>query len=112
MGSDYSYLGVRKKADGLYLSQSICKDADQGSAERESAAVALPGRVFYLRVRITSDAMARFSYSADGTEFRDVGEPFALEQGRWIGAKIGLFALGTVPVSEYGYADVDWFRVE
>jgi hypothetical protein len=20
--------------------------------------------------------------------------------------------LGTVPVSEYGYADVDWFRVE
>src|SRR5215472_7506583 len=49
MGSDYSYLGVRRKADGLYLSQTICRDADQGAAERESAAVALPGNVFYLR---------------------------------------------------------------
>jgi beta-xylosidase len=112
MGSDYSYLGVRKKADGLYLSQSTAKDADQGSAERETAAVELPGSTFYLRVRISADAIARFSYSANGTDFREVGEPFALKQGRWIGTKIGLFALGTVPVSEYGYADVDWFRVE
>jgi len=112
MGSDYSYLGVRKKADGLYLSQSICKDADQGAAERESAAVELPGSTFYLRVRITADALARFSYSANGTDFEEIGEPFALKQGRWIGTKIGLFALGTTPVSEYGYADVDWFRVQ
>ena len=55
---------------------------------------------------------ARFSYSANGTDFEDVGEPLALKQGRWIGTKIGLFALGTAPVSEYGYADVDWFRVD
>jgi beta-xylosidase len=112
MGSDYSYLGVRKQADGLYVSQSTAKDADQGSAERESAGLALPGTTFYLRVRITADAMARFSYSANGTDFQEVGASFALKQGRWIGTKIGLFALGTVPVSEYGYADVDWFRVE
>jgi len=112
MGSDYSYLGVRRNATGLTLSQSICKDADQGSAEREAGAVELPGSTFYLRVRITADAMARFSYSTDGRDFKAVGEPFALEPGRWIGTKIGLFALGTVPVSEYGYADVDWFRVE
>jgi beta-xylosidase len=112
MGSDYSYLGVRNRADGVYLSQSICKDADRGSAEQESAGVKLPGSTFYLRTRITADAMARFSYSVDGRDFKEIGEPFELKAGRWIGAKIGLFALGTVPASEYGYADVDWFRVE
>lgn len=82
------------------------------AAERELASVRLPGNTFYLRARITGDAMARFSYSVNGDDFQDIGEPFALEQGRWIGTKMGLFALGTVPSSEYGYADVDWFRVD
>ena len=112
MGSDYSYLGVRNKLDGLTLSQIVCKDADQKGMERESASVPIHTNTVYLRAHITSSAIARFSYSTDGTDFRDIGEPFALKQGRWIGAKVGLFALGTVPASEYGYADVDWFRVE
>ncbi len=112
MGSDYSYLGVRNRQDGQYLSQIVCKDADQGATERESAPIALHANTIYLRAHIASSAIARFSYSTNGTDFQDIGEPFALKQGRWIGAKVGLFALGTVPVSEYGYADVDWFRVE
>jgi beta-xylosidase len=112
MGSDYSYLGVRNKQDGLYLSQIVCKDADQGAAERESSPTALHANTVYLRAHIASGAIARFGYSTDGTDFKDIGEPFPLKQGRWIGAKVGLFALGTVPASEYGYADVDWFRVE
>lgn len=33
-------------------------------------------------------------------------------QGRWIGAKVGIFAVGKGPASEMGYADYDWFRVE
>jgi beta-xylosidase len=112
MGSDYSYVGVRNERDGLYLSQIVCKDADQGAAERESPAFALPTSTFYLRAHITATAVARFSYSVNGTDFQDIGEPFPLKQGRWIGAKVGLFALGTTPVSEFGYADVDWFRVD
>jgi hypothetical protein len=52
-----------------------------------------------------------FSYSADGREFTLLGQPFTAKPGRWIGANIGLFALGTVPVREFGYADIDWFRV-
>jgi beta-xylosidase len=112
MGSDYSYLGVHRRADGLYLSQSLCRNADQGAPERDSPAVALAGNTFYLRAHISPDAVVRFSYSVNGTTFQNIGEPFALKPGRWIGAKVGLFALGTAPVTEYGYADVDWFRVE
>jgi len=31
--------------------------------------------------------------------------------GRWIGANVDMYALGTVPVSESGFAGVEWFRV-
>ena len=113
MGSDYSYLGVRRMADGgLRLVQIVCRNADLGEAEHESAAASLQGTTFYLRARVSADAVGRFSYSTDGARYEDIGEPFALKAGRWVGAKVGLFALGTAPVSEYGYADVDWFRVE
>jgi beta-xylosidase len=112
MGLDYSYLGVKKKADGLYISQTLCKDADQGKPEREVAPVAVKGNSFYLRVVVSKDAMCRFHYSTDGATFQEIGEPFAARQGRWIGAKVGLFALGSAMVREYGYADFDWFRME
>ena len=112
MGADYSYVGITKKPDGLFVSQVICADAEHGAAERSSAAIQVPGDTFYLRVSVSTDAVSRFSYSTDGTKFIPIGEPFSARAGRWIGAKIGLFALGTAPVTEYGYADYDWFRME
>ena len=33
-------------------------------------------------------------------------------QGKWIGAKVGIFAVGKGAASEMGYADYDWFKVE
>jgi len=112
MGADYAALIVKKTAAGLFLSQIICTAADQGSPEVESTPVALQSNTIYLRVNVSENAESRFSYSTDGTSFIDVGAPFTSKQGRWIGAKVGLFALGTVPVSEYGFADVDWFRIQ
>jgi hypothetical protein len=38
--------------------------------------------------------------------------PLLARPGRWIGAKVGLFAVRSGPTSENGYADFDWFRVE
>ena len=42
-----------------------------------------------------------------GTDYGWIAKP-----GRWIGAKVGLFALGKQPAAEFGYADYDWFKVE
>jgi hypothetical protein len=79
---------------------------------RGSTPIPLSGNTVYLRVNVTDNALSRFAYSTDGTNFTDVGTPFTAKQGRWIGAKVGPYALGTVPVAEYGFADVDWFRVQ
>jgi hypothetical protein len=37
MGTDYAYLSVTKKPEGLVVSQTICRNADRGAAEKESA---------------------------------------------------------------------------
>jgi len=39
-----------------------------------------------------------------------VGEPFTARQGKWIGAKVGVFCV-TPNEGNRGWADVDWFRM-
>jgi beta-xylosidase len=111
-GLDYAYISVKRKGEGLYVSQTVCKDAEKGSPETESAALPVKSNAFYLRVSVSEDAISRFSFSLDGRTFTPVGEPFATKKGKWIGATLGLFAVRVGTVREVGYADFDWFRVE
>jgi len=112
MGLDYAHLSVQKKPDGLYISQATCEGADKGSGEKETAGVKLHGNALWLRVRVQENAACDFSFSENGKDFVPVGGSFRARQGRWIGAKVGIFALGKGGSSEIGYADYDWFRVE
>src|SRR5207253_10570706 len=66
MGADYAYVSVKSVREGLAVSQTVCKDADKGSAEKESPAAPFKGNTLYLRVRVSADAACEFSYSADG----------------------------------------------
>jgi beta-xylosidase len=112
MGSDYAYVSVKRKGDALVISQTVCKRADAGGAERESAQQSVTGADFYFRVRVTGDAICEFSFSVDGASFTTIGEPFQAKKGRWIGAKVGIFAVRSDASGEHGYADYDWFRIE
>jgi beta-xylosidase len=112
MGTDYAYLSVTKKPDGLLISQTICRNADRGAAEKESQPAPVKAATLYLRVKVSDQAVCLFSYSTDGTNFTPTGESFTARPGRWIGAKVGLFAVRSGRTAENGYADYDWFRVE
>jgi beta-xylosidase len=113
MGADYAYVSVKKTAEGLAVSQTVCRNADRGAAEKESAAAALKEPTVYLRVTVKEGALCQFGYSSDDRNFTDVGDQFTAKPGRWIGAKVGLFALsGSAATGEVGYADFDWFHVE
>lgn len=65
-----------------------------------------------LRVRVEENAVCSFSISINGKTYVPVGQQFKARQGKWIGAKVGIFAFGRGSASEMGYADYDWFRVE
>lgn len=112
MGLDYATISVRKKPEGLVVFQTVGKDAESGAKAKEGAGVNLNGNTFYLRVKVSKDATCSFSYSSDGVRFATIGEPFTARKGKWIGAKVGVFAVRTGKTRETGYADFDWFRFE
>lgn len=124
MGWDYSWIGVEKQGEKFLLKQAVCKDAEQGNLEQVSTlAVLEPSRKFeaglfpnyereiYIRVHVDKGAYCRFSYSLDGKKFTEAGTLFKARQGKWIGAKVGMFSV-TPHGKERGWVDIDWFRVE
>jgi len=123
MGWDYSALGLEKRGEGFVLKRMTCKDAEQGSAEVADAIVTVPAtRVYsaglyrnyecdiWLRVRVDRGAVCRFSYSTDGRKWHDAGAEFVARQGKWIGAKVGMFSIAPDTVDR-GWVDVDEFTV-
>ena len=112
MGADYATLAVEQTVDGPRIIPGVAIGADKGGLERLGRSVAAASEWVYLRAKVSPDATVRFSYSLDGRDFESVGEVFRARPGRWIGAKIGLFATRAGMVYEYGSADFDWFQVE
>lgn len=112
MGLDYGYISVTNKDGKLFVSQAIAQNADKGAKEIETSAVELKEKTFYLRVKVENEAMCQFSYSADGKTFTPVGNAFKAREGRWIGAKVGLFFVRNGKFNDAGSAEVDWFHID
>jgi len=124
MGQDYATLNIENTGNGLILNQSSCKDATKGTPEIVNASVSLSQSTVYLRVEVKQTesvnnekikqpkANCTFSYSLDGNKYIPFGSAFAAWEGKWIGAKVGVFCQRPQPLNDSGYADVDWFRVE
>ena len=123
MGWDYAYLGVEKSGEGFILKYVQCKDAEQKTPEKTSVVGILDKcRTFeaglypnyeidiYLRVKVESGGKCSFYYSTDGKRFHNVGDTFIARQGKWIGAKVGLFSVAPYG-KERGWVDADWFRI-
>jgi len=111
MGMSYAYLGLESKKDGLYLTHVICQDAEKGKPENKKVIKKLNKNSLQLKVDVSEGGLCQFSYSENGDEFTAVGEPFRAEPGKWIGAKVGLFAVRESQINDSGYADVNWFRI-
>ncbi|MFH0990573.1 MAG: glycoside hydrolase 43 family protein [bacterium] len=109
-GSDYTAICIEKTAQGIRLRQTLCSNAAKGSEEKEIAGRKYSGTSCYLRVEIVPEAVCTFSYSIDGKAFYSLGEKFTAKAGRWVGAKVGLFAVGAKQSGALGYADFDWVR--
>ncbi len=123
MGWNYCYIGVEKEGDHFVLKQVTCKDAEQGNPEAVTRLAELPytrtfgaglypnyEREIYLRVKVEKEGNCRFSYSLDNKKYQQVGTPFTARQGKWIGAKVGLFSIAPYG-KERGWVDADWFRI-
>lgn len=131
-GIDHAYISVKKTPQGLVVQQTECTDAENGKPEKKTAPVPVAASTLYFRVTVRNvdpaspdfakfnkgenskhgNATCVFSYSEDGKDFKVLGEPFGAKKGKWVGAKVGIFALRIGKTYETGYADYDWFRLD
>jgi beta-xylosidase len=124
-GYSYAWIGLRYSPHRLVLVQVTNNDASKNGPESVVASgvvdgTILPDSVFkrlFLRVTVAADARCRFAYSLDGNSFTPLGDEFQATVGRWVGAKVGLFASSpvagapSVASAKEGHADFDWFRL-
>lgn len=120
-GEDYAYIAIEQDNEGkLKLVQRSMKNARTSKeTEIELASLPIQQKEVFFRTKVEMiqqkepfDAKVTFYYSLDGKKFNAFGKSFKPAAGRWVGAKIGLFATGTKTVNDSSYANYDWFKVE
>ncbi|WP_340696606.1 hypothetical protein [Flavobacterium ginsengisoli] len=110
MGLDYSFLSFKNNEGKLYLSQKT-GTFDKTVSEKETTPTQIDNNTIYLRVKIGKGGMCDFFYSLDDKNYQKIGNEFKAKEGKWIGAKVGLFALGEEVKNDSGNVEVDWFRI-
>lgn len=112
MGMDYGAISLVNNKGKLEVRAVYCSRADKNGYAEIIGKQPVDYNTIYFRVRVGKDAECRFSYSPDGSNFKDLGKPFKAKAGKWIGAKVGFFALRNGNINDAGSADIDWFRIE
>jgi hypothetical protein len=111
-GTDYAWVGVEQARSGRAIVVGASVGAQDGGEERSLATLPAPDGPVLLRVEWRAGAICRLGVSLDGERFTELGPVFSAKPGRWVGAKVGLFA--TAPSSlgrSPGYGDFAWFRL-
>jgi hypothetical protein len=78
----------------------------------ESAATDVAGNVpIRLRVEMRAGGVCTFAHARDGDgDFTPIGDEFHAVEGKWIGAKVGVFCVTACAKPVTGHADFDYFR--
>ena len=112
MGEDYQYVSLKKLDAKLIVRVVQCKNARTGGKEQELFSEEFSGSEIYFRIKVEKGAVGKFSFSSNGSNFKEASAAFEAKPGCWIGAKIGFFALREGITNDAGTADIDWFRIE
>ena len=111
MGMDYALISIEKTKDGFVVSQNECIGADKGNPETTNQTISAKNTDIYFRVNVNPDAICQFFYSRDGKKFTKTGKPFKAREGKWIGAKVGIFCSRPMRNNDGGRMEMDWFRI-
>lgn len=111
MGRGYAYLALVQQDSQLLLQQVSCVNAEKGEAEKIVASIPVQQNDIFLRVQVADGGKCQFIYSLDDKTYLPIGELFQAREGKWIGAKVGIFSVRDRHENNGGYTDFDWFRI-
>ena len=127
MSAEYSSVGLQRTEDGYelqirhnpnamrthltdeVLTVDTLKPTQKGTP-RKGRPAEMHIKDVYLRMSI-KDSKVNYAYSIDGKKWKKAGGEYAMGKGRWIGSKIGFFAVDPNKTGRKGFIDIDWFRI-
>lgn len=112
MGLDYAYLCLKMVGGEYFISQITCKDGDKEGVELETKLAKVKSNTMYLKIEVKSGGICDFLYSENGKNYINAGLRFKARKGKWIGAKMGFFAMANDRTNDAGSVEIDWFRVK
>lgn len=102
-GLDYAWLGVRRiPGDAYELVVATRTDADKSGSDSVSVLAtitAAAARDLSLRVTMQTAARYQLAWRTRADVWHDVPQMFSAREGKWVGAKFGLFASTNTPRS-------------
>lgn len=109
-GENYAWIGIKPIDGKPHLVYVSCTGARKGCNESVHDYGPIEAPVLELRYIMNADATVVFSYRTDSKgRYTVIGEQFNAVRGRWVGAKVGLFSVSSMPNSQ-AYLDVDYIR--
>lgn len=116
MGMKYAAVTLNRLSDNsLNLQYSQCSDAMGGQPESVLTTLPLPAGTRAIRIRCSmqSGGLCTFFWRIDeDAEWTAFEGAFQAVEGRWIGAKMGLFVENNNLIGEQGWIDFDYFRID
>ena len=91
-GGDYAWVGIERDAGTTRMVMRARRDAANGGSEALLAEEPFTGESATLVLLVTAGGQCRFN----------IGPAFAARPGRWVGAKVGLFAAAPLRSAQTG----------
>lgn len=111
MGGNYATLAFEHTEDGLRLQLNVCEKAESKESEEKVVFSTMPkSKTVWLKMDM-ANSRCTFSYSWDGVKYEKIDCKFLAAEGKWIGAKVGLFCNRPWKAKTGGWLDADYFRV-
>ncbi|MCM1026720.1 MAG: glycoside hydrolase 43 family protein [Roseburia sp.] len=109
LGGRYTALALQKREGRLILQQRTGEW--NRNNEKKTDLEEFTGDRIFIRMRVEREKDVSFEVSGDGETFRTIGEKTEATPGRWVGVKLGLFAIQEEG-QPGGSVKADWFVFE
>ena len=109
-GETYAWIGFEQRGAQRVLAVRSVERAMEGNEERLDFSEPFDGTRLTVRVTVAHGAEFRFAV-VDNGKTREVGRTFQAKPGRWVGAKVGLFAAAPAAARDTGWASFERFAL-
>ncbi|TCK98648.1 beta-xylosidase [Natranaerovirga hydrolytica] len=112
-GMSYAYVAIIKKEEDVYLQYVTSQGKDEDIKENlqwEKKIQLDQDANIWFKINFNKTEKCQFSTSVDGVKYNQTTDYFTPSQGKWVGAKIGLFALNEKLTNSESYIDVEYVK--